>query len=95
MIKVGEFLKTLEYDYPAFHLSMDCFRATVESGELVLKEAESAKWLALDELDGGERSRSGSGGAVRGSGSGGCSGCSGVCATCSAQCGMNEEVSSK
>ena len=50
-IKVGEFLKTLEYDYPIFHLSMDCFRATVESGELVLKEAESAKWLALDELD--------------------------------------------
>ncbi len=50
-IKVGEFLKTLEYDYPTFHLSMDCFRATVESGELVLKEAESAKWLSLDQLD--------------------------------------------
>ena len=50
-IKVEELIKTLEYDYPKFHLSMDCFWAEVISGELVLKEAESAKWLHKDELD--------------------------------------------
>ena len=50
-IKVGDLIKTLEYDYPKFHLSMDCFWAEVVSGELVLKEAESAKWLSKDELD--------------------------------------------
>jgi 8-oxo-dGTP diphosphatase len=50
-IKVGDLIKTLEYDYPKFHLSMDCFWAEVISGELVLKEAESAKWLSKDEFD--------------------------------------------
>lgn len=50
-IKVGDLIKTLEYDYPKFHLSMDCFWAEVTDGELVLKEAESAKWLSKDELD--------------------------------------------
>ena len=50
-IKVGEFLHTVEYDYPNFHLSMDCFLAEVVSGELVLKEHEAAKWLTMDELD--------------------------------------------
>ena len=50
-IKVGDLIKTLEYDYPKFHLSMDCFWAGVVSGELVLKEAESAKWLTKAELD--------------------------------------------
>ncbi len=50
-IRVGDLIKTLEYDYPKFHLSMDCFWAEVISGELVLKEAESAKWLHRDELD--------------------------------------------
>ena len=42
---------TIEYDYPAFHLSMDCFWCGVVSGELVLKEAEAARWLTKDELD--------------------------------------------
>ena len=50
-IVVGEFLKTIEYDYPNFHLSMDCFFAEVISGELVLKEAAAAKWLTEEELD--------------------------------------------
>ena len=50
-IKVGEFLHTVEYDYPNFHLSMDCFLAEVVSGDLVLKEHEAAKWLTMDELD--------------------------------------------
>ena len=50
-IEAGELLKTIEYDYPEFHLSMDCFLAKVVSGRLELKEAESAKWLTKDTLD--------------------------------------------
>lgn len=50
-ITVGELIKTVEYDYPAFHLSMDCFWAEVTNGELILKEAEAAKWLSKEELD--------------------------------------------
>lgn len=50
-IKVGDLIKTIEYDYPEFHLSMDCFWAEVVSGELILKEAEEAKWLAKDQLE--------------------------------------------
>ena len=50
-IEVGDLIKTIEYDYPKFHLSMDCFWAEVVGGELLLKEAEAAKWLSLDELD--------------------------------------------
>lgn len=50
-IKVGELIDTIEYDYPTFHLSMDCFWAEIVSGNLVLKEHESAEWLAKDELD--------------------------------------------
>lgn len=49
-IKVGELVETVEYDYPAFHLSMDCFWAEVVSGDLVLKEHGAAKWLTKDEL---------------------------------------------
>lgn len=49
-ITVGELIDTIEYDYPTFHLSMDCFWAKVVSGELVLKEHEAAKWLTKDEL---------------------------------------------
>lgn len=50
-IAVYDKIGTIEYDYPAFHLSMDCFWCTVVSGELVLKEAEAARWLTKDELD--------------------------------------------
>lgn len=50
-IRVGELIDTIEYNYPAFHLSMDCFWCEVVSGDLVLKEHESAKWLSKDELD--------------------------------------------
>ena len=49
-IMVGELITTIEYDYPAFHLSMDCFWAQVKEGGLVLKEAEAAKWLTVDTL---------------------------------------------
>ena len=50
-ISVGELIKNVEYDYPDFHLSMDCFRAEVVSGELVLREAADARWLVKEELD--------------------------------------------
>lgn len=50
-IEVGELIDTIEYDYPTFHLSMDCFWARVLTGELVLKEAEAAKWLTKETLD--------------------------------------------
>ena len=49
-ITVGELIKTVEYDYPEFHLSMDCFWAEIVSGQLELKEAEAARWLTEDEL---------------------------------------------
>lgn len=49
-IEVGELLTTVEYDYPAFHLSMDCFLVRVERGGLVLKEAQEARWLTKNEL---------------------------------------------
>ncbi|WP_418623529.1 8-oxo-dGTP diphosphatase MutT [Waltera sp.] len=50
-IEVKDFLETVEYDYPAFHLSMDCFFCTIKSGEMVLKEHEAAKWLTVETLD--------------------------------------------
>lgn len=50
-IAVGDLIDTIEYDYPAFHLSMDCFWCEVVSGKLVLKEAEAARWLTKEELD--------------------------------------------
>lgn len=49
-ITVGERITTVEYDYPTFHLSMDCFWAQVKTGELVLKEAQEARWLTVDTL---------------------------------------------
>ncbi len=49
-IEVGELFETVEYDYPNFHLTMDCFLCTVKSGELVLKEHEAARWLAREEI---------------------------------------------
>ena len=50
-IAVGELIDTIEYDYPTFHLSMDCFWAEIVSGNLVLKEHEASKWLTRHELD--------------------------------------------
>lgn len=49
-IKVGKFIHTIEYDYPAFHLSMDCFWCEVIEGDLILKEAEDARWLTKEQL---------------------------------------------
>lgn len=49
-IEVDDLIDTIEYDYPTFHLSMDCFWAKLVEGELILKEAEAARWLSKDEL---------------------------------------------
>ena len=50
-IAVGEFIDTVEYDYPEFHLSMDCFWCEIINGDLVLKEHEAARWLTRELLD--------------------------------------------
>lgn len=50
-ISVGERLGCVEYDYPSFHLSMECFWARIRSGDLLLKEHEAARWLSREELD--------------------------------------------
>ena len=51
IIKVGDLIETVKYDYPDFHLSMDCFWCEVIEGQLVLLEAQEARWLTKDELD--------------------------------------------
>lgn len=50
-IRVGALIDTIEYDYPTFHLIMDCFWAEVVAGRLVLKEAEDARWLTKETLE--------------------------------------------
>ena len=50
-VKTIELLDTVEYDYPKFHLSMDCFICKILSGDLVLKEHEATKWLTRETLD--------------------------------------------
>ena len=50
-ISIGNLITTVEYDYPNFHLSMDCFWAEVEKGKLELNEALEARWLTKDMLN--------------------------------------------
>lgn len=50
-IEVGDMLTTVEYDYPKFHLTMHCYLCTIISGQLSLLEHESARWLAIDEMN--------------------------------------------
>ena len=50
-VEVIELLDTVEYDYPKFHLSMDCFICRIKSGDLVLKEHEAAAWLTRDTIN--------------------------------------------
>ncbi len=50
-IVVEKLVQTVEWDYPAFHLTMHCFWCHIESGNLKLKEHEAAKWLTKDQLD--------------------------------------------
>ena len=49
-IEVGELIDTIEYDYPEFHLSMECFWCEIIKGKLVLKEHEAARWLTRNQL---------------------------------------------
>ena len=50
-IEVGDLLETVEYDYPKFHLSMDCFVCKIKHGGLILKEHEAARWLTKESLN--------------------------------------------
>lgn len=50
-IVVGELIDSIEYDYPDFHLSMDCFLCEIEDGSPVLKEHEAARWLTKEQLN--------------------------------------------
>ena len=50
MVSVGDLIDTIEYDYPTFHLSMDCFWCEITDGELKLLEAESDRWLTRETL---------------------------------------------
>lgn len=49
-ITVDDFICTVEYDYPEFHLVMDCYWCSVVHGKLTLLEHEAAKWLPLNDL---------------------------------------------
>ena len=49
-IEVNAYMDTVEYDYPTFHLSMDCYWCEIITGDLVLKEHEAAKWLTREQL---------------------------------------------
>lgn len=50
-IKVGSLFKTIEYDYPQFHLSMQCYFASIEQGNLKLLEAEDSQWVNIEQLE--------------------------------------------
>ena len=50
-INIDDFLTTVEWDYETFHLSMRCYMCRVESGEMILKEHEAAKWLPYEDID--------------------------------------------
>ena len=50
-IVVEKLVQTVEYNYPTFHITMHCYWCSIESGNLILKEHEAARWLAKDELN--------------------------------------------
>ena len=50
LVEVGDLVACVEYDYPEFHLSMDCFWCRILEGKLTLNEAEDARWLSKDDL---------------------------------------------
>ena len=50
-IKINNYIDTVEFDYPKFHLSMSCYFCSILSGNLTLKEAEDSKWLNKEQLD--------------------------------------------
>ena len=50
-IKVGDLFYTVEYDYPKFHMIMQCYLCELISEDLVLVEHEAARWLHADDID--------------------------------------------
>ena len=50
-VNVGDLIDTIEYDYPAFHLSMKCYACTIAGGSPHLLDHEAARWLSADQLD--------------------------------------------
>lgn len=50
-VNIGGLIDTIEYDYPAFHLSMKCYACTIAGGSPHLLEHEAARWLSADQLD--------------------------------------------
>ncbi len=50
-VEVGALLKTVDYDYTAFHLTLHCFWCTLAGESLHLNEHEAARWLSASELD--------------------------------------------
>ena len=50
-IFVRDLIETIEYDYPTFHLSMDCFWCVITNGDITLLEAEDAKWLTKETIN--------------------------------------------
>lgn len=50
-IEVHDLIETVEYDYPEFHLSMDCFWCEIINGKLVLKEHQAARWLTKETIN--------------------------------------------
>lgn len=50
-VNVEKYIDTIEYDYPTFHLSMDCFLCSIKDGNLELLEHSAARWLKKDEID--------------------------------------------
>lgn len=51
VINVDEKIDTIEYDYPNFHLSMDCFWCSIKYGNLDLLEAEDSKWVDKNNIN--------------------------------------------
>ena len=49
-VEIGPLLRTIDFDYPAFHLTLHCFKCSLDSG-VTLLEHEAAKWLKPEELD--------------------------------------------
>lgn len=50
-IEVGELLRTIDYDYPSFHLTMHCFKCRLAESHVILLEHEASKWLKAKDLD--------------------------------------------
>ena len=50
-ITIDNFLCTIEYDYPSFHLTMHCYLCGIKFGEIELREHKSARWLTTETLD--------------------------------------------